>query len=335
MKLFKLSTRIIKIRWLINKTIMGTFGIKLCFIFGLGITSSLAGFLPLYNNAFRSNEKWSSLGNCFSGGVFIAVALIHLLNEGLENIQSAYSGDVPIGTFVLISGYILILFIEKVAFTNYHGHGTSLGEDKLEPKPDEGCQAGSILPRNSGCQGSGISLVCSDKEGLLASNSGTQNYLLEKPLDKPAGHSAATSVLLAVALTVHALLEGLAIGILGSFNKVLSIGLAVSLHKIPAAFALGISMKDLSRKKSCILMLNFILGSPIGIAIGMGLSQLGYPLLTGIFLCMCAGTFLYLSCSDVVVHEFSDSKNKYSKMGAFLFGCTLFACLNQVIQDET
>ena len=88
----------------------------------------------------------------------------------------------------------------------------------------------------------------------------------------------------------------------------LNISLAICIHKMPAALALGISMKDMLRKHAIILMVTFTLASPIGIFIGIGLESFGLPILVGIFLSICAGTFLYISCSEVIIEEFAVKK---------------------------
>lgn len=69
-------------------------------------------------------------------------------------------------------------------------------------------------------------------------------------------------------------------------------------------------------------MLIFSIFSPIGILIGMIL--LSTELVEGILLAISAGTFLYISASEVIVEEFSITKYKYEKFILFLSG-SLFA----------
>lgn len=42
------------------------------------------GILPLKIPTFRTNKKLLSLSNCFAGGLFIAIGLIHILPEAHE-----------------------------------------------------------------------------------------------------------------------------------------------------------------------------------------------------------------------------------------------------------
>jgi zinc transporter 1/2/3 len=70
------------------------------------------------------------------------------------------------------------------------------------------------------------------------------------------------------------------------------------------------------------MMLIFSIFSPIGIIIGMILLDSAF--VEGILLAISAGTFLYISASEVIVEEFSITKYKYEKFILFLSG-SLFA----------
>ena len=57
------------------------------------------------------------------------------------------------------------------------------------------------------------------------------------------------------------------------------------------------------------MILIFALSTPIGIMIGWYLAETS-ALLSGIFMAIAAGTFVYISASEIVVEEFTMSKNK-------------------------
>ncbi len=44
----------------------------------------VTGLIPIKVNSFHSNEKLMSLSSAFSGGLFLSVALIHLLPEAIK-----------------------------------------------------------------------------------------------------------------------------------------------------------------------------------------------------------------------------------------------------------
>jgi len=77
-------------------------------------------------------RRWLSLLNCFSGGVFLAAGLVHLLphcQESQERLGDLV-GDYPLYLVLITLGYMLVLFVERVLFDVHgsaHGHGPHTG----------------------------------------------------------------------------------------------------------------------------------------------------------------------------------------------------------------
>jgi threonine/homoserine/homoserine lactone efflux protein len=55
--------------------------LKVCFIFVILVVTFLAGILPQKWKKCRNNEHMLSIANTFSGGVFLAIAFVHLIPE--------------------------------------------------------------------------------------------------------------------------------------------------------------------------------------------------------------------------------------------------------------
>lgn len=77
-------------------------------------------------------RRWLSLLNCFSGGVFLAAGLVHLLPHCQESQErlGALVGDYPLYLVLITLGYMLVLFVERVLFDVHgsaHGHGPHTG----------------------------------------------------------------------------------------------------------------------------------------------------------------------------------------------------------------
>ena len=92
--------------------------LKIVFIFVYWLLSFFSGLLPVKVPALKNSTKWAGISNCFAGGIFLAISLIHLLPEGNEALNEGCGGDCgyPWAFLIGLLGYILILFIEKVAF---------------------------------------------------------------------------------------------------------------------------------------------------------------------------------------------------------------------------
>jgi len=130
-----------------------------------------------------------------------------------------------------------------------------------------------------------------------------------------------TSVILMIALSLHGLFEGTALGITSDKERFYLFLIAIMSHKWAEGFSLGVSFKKANTPPNLFLLLLviFCIFTPIGAIIGLGLSQTN-DLVVSIFFALSAGTFLYVSASEVIVEEFAISKNKFSKYVMYLLG---------------
>jgi len=59
--------------------------IKIVFIFAIWLECFAAGIIPAKSERFRSSPSILGISNSFAGGVFIAIAFMHILPEAVEN----------------------------------------------------------------------------------------------------------------------------------------------------------------------------------------------------------------------------------------------------------
>lgn len=108
------------------------------------------------------------------------------------------------------------------------------------------------------------------------------------------------------------------------------LGLAIFLHKGPAGISLGISMQRAFPDKRPLvvgMMVLFSAFSPLGVALGMllqGRNDLAEIVVSSIS----GGTFLYISCSEILVEEFSKQELRYLKLGVFCMGILMITSLH-------
>merc|ERR1712032_1060119 len=92
------------------------FWLKIAFILVCFLEGYIAGVFPTYNEGCRTNPKIMGVANAFAAGVFIAIALIHILPEEIEGWKE-YSGaeePFPLPEVLAFAGYTLILILDKV-----------------------------------------------------------------------------------------------------------------------------------------------------------------------------------------------------------------------------
>jgi zinc transporter 1/2/3 len=132
-----------------------------------------------------------------------------------------------------------------------------------------------------------------------------------------------------IALSVHSIFEGLAVGLTSDVSNAFSMVLAIAVHKGAAASSLGISLVKTFPDdfKLCRwLVFVFSLATPFGIILGMILSNSG-PVYDVIFNSLAAGSFVYIACSEVIVEEFTIPGSRMWKLLAFLVGIAIITSL--------
>ena len=81
------------------------------------------------------------------------------------------------------------------------------------------------------------------------------------------------------------------------------------------SFALGILFVKAKFTKKFYYLIIFLFAfiGPVGVAVGIVLAATTSEFVEGIFLGVSTGTFLYVSCSEVIVEEFSTPERRYAK----------------------
>lgn len=288
------------------------------------------GIMPFFISSCRKT-KFLGLANAFSGGLFLGIGLFHILPESSELLEELT--EAPISYFCAFFSYALILFVEKVVF-NSHAliHGAHEHEHEKEHQDTENAD-------NS--QEKLDKFYQSDNN-----NEDEQNIKQEETLEQEHKHeheqnksgSGITPYILLLALGFHGLFEGMALGIQSKIEGTLFLFLAIAAHKWAASLTLGIAFvkANVTKKRLIIMVSIFALIGPVGITFGLILSQTASDLVEGIFLAMSTGTFIYISCSEVIIDEFSNPNNKYLKFIMFMLGGIFTAglALMEMIEHE-
>jgi zinc transporter 1/2/3 len=109
-----------------------------------------------------------------------------------------------------------------------------------------------------------------------------------------------------IALSVHAAFEGLALGVEGDFTNTVNIVIAILIHKGAAGLSMGISLAKSFDDFAFVakLLLIFSLATPFGVTVGIIVAQELSDTYEIVFASIAAGSFVYISCSEVIVEEF-------------------------------
>ncbi len=109
-------------------------------------------------------------------------------------------------------------------------------------------------------------------------------------------------------LGIHSVLSGVALGSSADDAEAVSLGVAILSHKYLASFAVGVPLNKsvISLRVAMGIALCFSMLTPIGILVGFLLqsSFAAKPWISDIFICVAAGTFLYVSICEIMIPEF-------------------------------
>lgn len=146
--------------------------------------------------------------------------------------------------------------------------------------------------------------------------------------------SALRAFILVFSLSLHSVFEGLAVGLLEDRKEVLELCLALVIHKSIISFSLAFKLSQGRLRRSVVVgcLLLFAAMSPLGIGIGMGITetkasvqhQLARSTLEG----LATGTFIYITFMEILPHELRSARNRIPKVAMLLVG---FAMVTAVL----
>lgn len=197
------------------------------------------GIIPKAWPTCSRNENVLSMLNCFSSGIFLAMALLHMMPEGAKMFdiwvaQEGIHDPFPLPYLCFMLGYLVVLLADKVVLRlfgiglDHHGKHTHV--HSTEEKVDEEEVASPKTPKSpSKLPYTGTPGDSTEHEKAMG-NAKTADKMPEEVAINPTGeadtakgektpeHTATVSrtsaIVLIVALGVHAVFEGIAFGLL-------------------------------------------------------------------------------------------------------------------------
>lgn len=111
-----------------------------------------------------------------------------------------------------------------------------------------------------------------------------------------------SGIVLALALGVHSLFEGVAFGLMPTIEQMWELAMGIFIHKAAGVMSLGAKMAQdgASMKQMICYILIFSLTAPIGIVIGINIFKTSLVVDT-VVLSISGGTFIYVACTEVIV----------------------------------
>lgn len=298
----------------------------------LFLASLLVGILPFglahwlkWNTASpsRNVSMIISMLLAFGGGVLLATTFLHLLPEVRTTINELQNADLiaetpfPLPEFLMCIGFFTIYFVSELVHTYINrqkintGKGAeaafSRGHSVRHSRMMSDKRSGSIIAvaepdvENNNCHLE----KCPEQLSGPGSNTNHHSHL-HLPTPNAGEDFVASSLrglLIVLALSVHELFEGMALGLEDTATNVWMFFGAISSHKLVLAFCVGVELivAKTDRRLAVGYILIFAIVSPIGIGIGMLVSQSISALITGSILqSMATGTLIFVVFFEIL-----------------------------------
>ncbi|OHT00868.1 ZIP Zinc transporter family protein [Tritrichomonas foetus] len=277
----------------------------------VGVLTLVGSLLPMCIRA----QKWTARFESLAGGVFLGAGFAHLLEDSTAEIAQYGKIKYPISGALAISTFVILTTIEIFSYSERDlKEDNEKDESHLDSQLTDMSETEDPKPINEK-ESHKSSEQRREVEKVPTKLFRKKFYLLSIP---------ATSLYLI--LDVHSVIEGLALGIMNSKRGVVALACAVGGHKPVEGFALGLIILKCRPTKWLywLMMIFYVLMSPIGTIIAIYLSKSGDLLLLGILSAISAGTFTFVGCdewSQIFLNKQTWSyKEKFWHLGLFILG---------------
>lgn len=302
---------------------------KITAMITLAMSSTIIGLLPAcFSRRCRTNfPLLISAMLCFGGGVLLATSLVHMLPEIRTTLHGNWK---QYAELLYCAGFFVLYLVDEIA------HLCTRRESRMEMVVSvegnagmggsSGVASGSGGDRNRNRTTYGAvgtydptapllgefeaSTDMRERQYLYDHDCEQQPHRCQNVLQDPCTETShVKGVGLIIALTVHAVLEGLAVGLEINVSQVLLLLTAISTHKLVVGFCLGVeltSSNNYSKGWHFLSIVLFSFGSAAGIGLGIGISEIpaNYSeLVLPILQALAAGTLLYVTVSEVLPRE--------------------------------
>ncbi|XP_043799448.1 zinc transporter ZIP3-like [Apis laboriosa] len=283
----------------------------------IGIGSFVVGVAPacfVSRIRYLQQKLLLSCILCFGGGVLFATSILHMLPETRESM-------INYAELLFSCGFLLLYFIDECVhyFWGSDEHVLQLHQSRYETSgiwnnrnEVDRCRSYShqtTLARNGiSSSWNGTNYGALQYTPNAPSNYNEETFLCHGNHSEPCIDSNTNLMGLLLALTIHAVLEGLAIGLQKALSEVFLLVGAVASHKFVIGFCLGLELAGANNTFLRLILAIFVfsVGSAIGIGIGMltfkmknDWTEIAVPLLQG----LAGGTLLYVTVSEIMPRE--------------------------------
>ncbi|XP_015064136.1 zinc transporter 8-like [Solanum pennellii] len=280
---------------------------------------SLGKIIP----AFRPENNVFNLIKAFAAGVILATGFVHILPDAFESLSSPCLpekpwGDFPFAGLIAMISAIGTMIVDLLATSFYRKVNITKQKPVNSDEEKEGRQLVHVHTHST--HGHAHASV------MLSPSEGTD----ELPSDLDLSRLRVISQVLELGILVHSVIIGVSLGASESPKTIKPLVAALTFHQLFEGMGLGgcIAEAKFKIKKAALMAIFFSLTTPIGIAIGFGISTVYREtsptalMVEGIFNSAAAGILIYMALVDLLAADFMSSKMQDSPK--LLVGANIF-----------
>ncbi|XP_023015016.2 zinc transporter ZIP1 isoform X1 [Leptinotarsa decemlineata] len=290
---------------------------------GLFLASFIIGNLPIQLSRWF---KWESdaKNNVYvkfllglGGGVLLCTTFIHLLpevSENFERLDLTPDFEVPYAELLMCIGFFVMYLVEECVHVYLHM--------KEKPKNMTVLRRSLSIRRGEAVPHLEPSKFEKNLNGDPAHNHHADHSHVVLDYSATSTVAIIRGLLVVLALSIHELFEGLAVGLEPSPKTVWYMFGAVSAHKLVIAFCIGVELVTSGIKTYLVIIyvFTFAVVSPMGIGIGIVLSNVegsSTDVVSVILQGLASGTLLYVVFFEILQ---ADKKSGLKQYFAILIG---------------
>ncbi|KAK9179025.1 hypothetical protein WN943_028219 [Citrus x changshan-huyou] len=277
--------------------------------------------LPLLGKkvpALRPENDTFFMIKAFAAGVILATGFVHILPDAFDNLTSPCLvenpwGDFPFSGFVAMMSAIGTLMIDTFTTGYYKRQHFNCKPNKQLVDEEMGNEhAGHVHVHTHATHGHAHGSTDSSYQELALSE------IIRKRV---------ISQVLELGIVVHSIIIGISLGASESLDTIKPLLAALSFHQFFEGMGLGgcISQAEYKSRSMAIMAAFFSLTTPVGIAIGVGISSVYKEngptalIVQGVFNSASAGILIYMALVDLLAADFMNpilQSNRRLQLGA-------------------
>ncbi|DBA78801.1 TPA: hypothetical protein ACH3X1_008697 [Trebouxia sp. C0004] len=296
----------------------GLLGLRLGGLFGILVISTIGVFIPFFTYKAKLTSVYFLL-RAFAAGVVLTTGYVHVLGDAFPILTDPCLGlstTYPWAMTIATAASLFTFNLEWILHKTFH---------QRLMRDAERFDAEAPLPAARTDSNDDVAKAADRKVRLTAIQHGVISYTFE------------------AGIIFHSIFIGITLGISSNADTVRSLMIALFFHQGNEGLALGVLFvkAGYNRVKYVLLAAAFILVTPLGVAIGIGVSNnyngeskaaLGTE---GVFDAVSAGILIYNGLCDLILPTFSDDELPRSwtmqaaGFGALYTGATIMALIGK------